>query len=384
MREPQLIQAMTEFNQKISPYMVGHENQIFSPLGLFSLLVLMLEGAQGETRSEIESVLQLPEGSAGLIQEVKDMLRSMEQTNNEEHGTMLATANAAWLRSDVSVVPDFKSTIELIAGEVGWLDFDGQPEESIRQINRWAAEKTRGLVDHVLPENKNLSESVMLLTNVVYFKSRWMSQFGKPIPGKFVRLDGSEIRAAMMKTKLSSVRAYGKDQFFALEIPYLRGTYTFIALLPAKAGRQAFDAMERDMAGLRQEILSKLNRNKRISSIELEMPEFTITGDLDFGRSFKAMGFQNIFSDRADFSGFTTDTPVKVSEIMQNAKIDLNQYGTTAYSFSWMNVIATSALIPPPPPPRVRLDRPFFFWIIHPTSDLVIFAGKLLDPGEID
>jgi serine protease inhibitor len=35
----------------------------------------------------------------------------------------------------------------------------------------------------------------------------------------------------------------------------------------------------------------------------------------------------------------------------------------------------------PEPVVEVRVDRPFLFWIIHPSTGTVLFCGRIVDPS---
>ena len=89
------------------------------------------------------------------------------------------------------------------------------------------------------------------------------------------------------------------------------------------------------------------------------------------------LGLENIFSDKADFSGISEQN-TKVDTILQKTKLELDQNGTKAAAVTAAIMECMSALAPDPVVKEVNLDRPFAFLIYDDINGEMLFAGKVV------
>jgi serpin B len=87
----------------------------------------------------------------------------------------------------------------------------------------------------------------------------------------------------------------------------------------------------------------------------------------------------SVFSSEGDFSGVTREPGFHVSQILHDASLTVDQYGTEAAAAT----LAVKILgIPPPKPTELTIDRPFLFAIVHRASGVILFLGKVGDPSR--
>ena len=92
------------------------------------------------------------------------------------------------------------------------------------------------------------------------------------------------------------------------------------------------------------------------------------------------MGMVDAFSaDRADFSGMTDATDLKIDAVVHKAFIKVDEEGTEAAAATGVSVGITSVQ-PESKPIEMRIDRPFIFVIRHTTSGAILFMGRVVDP----
>jgi len=105
-----------------------NENVMISPYGVQHLLDLARTGADGKTKTEIEQVL-------GYTESVK-----WESLSDNT----LTTAAALWVQQRYPILPEYLQTArENFGSSIEQADFSGNPNEAVKLINAWCAEKTR-------------------------------------------------------------------------------------------------------------------------------------------------------------------------------------------------------------------------------------------------
>lgn len=198
------------------------ENLVFSPASIGHALLMARAAADEETGAAIDRAFGLPAGLAAheAWNAIDQMIAAVADTEDEITVTI---ADRIWPRVDIE--PD-QRWIDLLASEHGatteTLDFAGNPEGSREAINSWVGDQTEGLIPELLPDGFIRSETVLVLTDAVYFKARWERVFGKygTVTDTFTRLDGSTTSVEFMRElELADRRGTGEG-FVGAEIPY--------------------------------------------------------------------------------------------------------------------------------------------------------------------
>ncbi|MCS7103860.1 MAG: serpin family protein, partial [Candidatus Korarchaeum sp.] len=146
------------------------ENNIVSPLSVYSALVIVYEGAEGETADEMASTLHLlGENPAQGYRSLLESLSGIEA---------LKVANALWVQRDFPIRRDYlKRVSDYYSGVVENLDFAKDPEGSRRRINEFVREKTAGKIDELLPRGSLDGMTRLVVTNAAHFKGNWKYRF---------------------------------------------------------------------------------------------------------------------------------------------------------------------------------------------------------------
>ncbi|MGH7588747.1 MAG: serpin family protein [Gemmatimonadota bacterium] len=341
------------------------ENVFVSPLSVSMVLGMLLNGAAGETQSEIETALGL---SALTLDEINRAYRDLiDLLLGLDRSVETRVANSIWIREGFPVVPEFLDTNrEFFGAEVAGLDFDDPG--SVERINGWVEEETNGrikqIIDMIRPEH------VMFLINAMYFKGLWQIPFDKDDtrPAPFRRADGSEVQVQMM-TVDSLFANNVTDRYHAVDLPYGGGAFSMTIVLPAEGVATADLVAALDAPAWRT-----LIEGLHPQFLQVSLPRFELEYEKTLNETLQELGIRKAFGD-ADFSRLTPGGGVWLDYVKQKAFVKVDEAGTEAAAAT-VGAIAVSA------PPPFLADRPFVFAIRERLSGTILFVGQVTDPSR--
>jgi serpin B len=175
--------------------------------------------------------------------------------------------------------------------------------------------------------------------------------------------------AAELRHGLFSI---GDREIEVLQLPYGRG-FSMVVLLPAdEAGITLLE--ER----LSPSLLRKYMKSLKTRKVRVFLPRFGFSADLSLKAPLVKMGMVDAFiSGRADFSGIAPPPgDLFASQVFHSTYIAVDEEGTEASSATAVHVKRNGHSTP-----TFRADRPFLFLICHDSTGILLFMGKLFDPG---
>jgi serpin B len=161
-----------------------------------------------------------------------------------------------------------------------------------------------------------------------------------------------------------------------VSLPYENGQLNMIVLLPRTA--EGLKDLEKQLTSARlNEWLGKMTTNR----VNVDLPKFKFTSQFKMKQVLSEMGMKQAFTNGADFSGMTTKEPLKISEVIHKAFVDVHEAGTEAAAATAVIMVkAGSAKIDPPQIQNFRADRPFVFLIQEARTGSVLFVGRVANP----
>jgi serpin B len=365
-------------------------NLFFSPYSISTALAMTYAGARGQTQEQMATALCFPT-SAEALQKlgagnqpmsqgqfaqafgriIKDLNARGDQSKYE-----LRVANALWGQKGYEFLPAFIQLVETqYDGKLQILDFVAATEKARQTINAWVEKQTNGKIKDLISPGVLDAMTRLVLTNAVYFKGNWASQFKKDQTkdGPFTLLDGSNVQVPMMNQQAEF--GYAEiDTFQVLEMPYVGQELSMVILLPKEAG--GIGALEK---GLTADSLSNWLSRIQKREVIVSVPKFRMTQKLDMGGVLQAMGMTNAFSQAADFSGMTGNRELFISAVIHQAYVDVNEEGTEAAAAT--GVIMKLTMIGPGQTPIFLADHPFIFLIRDHRSGSILFLGRTMNPN---
>lgn len=348
---------------------VQDENLMLSPLSASTALTMLLNGCAGQTYQQIQQMLGYTTLEIGEANHIYNVL--VDQLIHADGNVKLALANAVWYRQKIPFKTPFLDTMRTsFSARVEELDFS--LPQALTTINGWASDNTFGKIPEVLSEIS--PDAVMFLMNALYFKGSWKYQFNAELTRNmpFYPETGDAVNVPTMSGKMPVV-TYASNNFTALELPYGRGNFSMLFLLPTEGSLAEFieDFQMEDWNAMTHYFESATASD----TIEINIPKFKFSYEKVLNNQLQSMGMTDAFNpSEANLSGIT-DESVFVSFVKQNTYIEVNEVGTEAAAVTTIGIELTSM------PNSFYANKPFVFVIREKTSNTILFIGKVLLPA---
>ncbi len=348
----------------------NEENTLISPLSVSMALSMTANGADAQTRTEMETVL----GSS--VEDINEYMAYYLTNAAEQDDVRLNIANSVWFRDcdGLKVEEDFlNANSQYYGAEVFASAFD---EGAVEDINHWVENETDGmipqLVDNISPED------MMVLINAIAFDAKWEDIYDdyQIEDGTFTAADGTEQEVEML---LGWEDVYYEfDNAVGFSKAYEGYNYRFVAILPDEDMTVSEWIAEMDSDA----VLAELGDPSREYEVVTQTPKFKYETDLRLGDVLADMGMPTAFDPtNADFSNMAQYTeggeeyPLYIGDVIHKTCIDLNETGTRAAA-------ATAVMLPASDAPGeiiykyVTLDRPFVYMIVD-NNNIPLFMGTV-------
>jgi len=342
------------------------EQSVFiSPLSISAALTMTYNGAETTTREAMSKVLGFNDADREQVNlSYNHLLGHLEQVDKK---VVLNIANSIWVREGEAVKEDFLNrNKDTFRAEIAALDLS--KESSLNTINAWISKATKGKIERMLAPPPD-PQVVMYLINAIYFKGQWTTPFEpeRTFDGVFTALDGTKQAIRMMNRHGRVEYTQGED-YKAVRLPYGNGNISMIAILPDEDIHinTFVEAMNHEqLSTIRSTLIETEDVNLQIPRFELEY------GIKQLNDSLAALGMEEAFSSRADFSGIRPG--IYISEVLHKAVIEVNEEGSEAAAATVV-VMQESAVLEPV---TFIADRPFLFLIMDEKTETILFMGKV-------
>jgi serpin B len=352
-------------------------NLFFSPESISTALAMAYAGARGDTASEMAKALHFTLPPDRLHPAMGALFANL---NAAHDGYQLRVADALWAEKDYTFLDDF---LKLTSTDYGAgfrpVDFKTAPEAVRLTINQWVEQQTAGKIKDLLQSGVLTPATRLVLTNAIYFKGNWQTQFDKAqTRDEDFHLSAAQTVKAPLMNLQGRFNYFNGGTFQALEIPYESGDLSMIVFLPNDAG--GLPALEQSLtAASAQQWLGQLRPG---SKIILALPKFKMTGQFGLNGALTALGMRQAFEQGvADFSGMTGKRDLWISAAIHKVFVDVNEEGTEAAAATAI-VMRSLAVTRKQPPIVFRADHPFIFLIRDNRSGGILFMGRVTDPTK--
>nr|XP_023013441.1 uncharacterized protein LOC111503378 [Leptinotarsa decemlineata] len=369
--------------QLLKTFSSQYRNVIVSPISLKVILALLYQGATANTAKEFEHVLHFINKTSSK-EHFSNILAGLQESSRSEY--LLNLGSSIFLDKQISINPNFEHiSRKYFRTDIKPTNFSNTEEASIK-INLWVQQLTNGKVTQLVTPG-DLIQTLMLVTNAVYFKGTWTHPFPKEksYEGNFHYANDYFGKEKLVTVKVPYMST--TDEFFfksvdsldakILRMPYKGSSFSMFFILPNSL-RGLPDLIRKISLSKITEVLYEMNK----SLVEVHIPKFKFNFLAKLAEPLQKFGLQQMFQNTASFTDIvkTNQTLLRqlvVSDIVQKSGIEVDEEGSVVYSATNVNIgnkfgEAKEEFI---------ATHPFLFYIEGPNGTL-LFIGKVENPLE--
>lgn len=375
-KSEQLIKADNEFGLEMFSRIYKSpdcpENYMISPLSISLALSMAYNGANTQTKEEMQKAMRLGGLKTDEINPAHKAL--VEALINTDEKVIMEVANSIWYRNAYNVEDNFLNiNKDYYNAEVHPANFDS---ETVSLINDWVSDKTHEKITKIIEEIP--AEAVLYLINAIYFNGTWTKEFNKENTHQwnFKTSEGNTTVDMMMRR--DSVDYFSNETFSSVKLPYGKENFNMMVLLP-QPGKSVDDILQQ---------LTPSNWEKWqnafsfTNSIEILLPKFKIEYEEVLNNYLYDMGMQLAFTPMADFSGINPARDLYISFVKHKTFVEVDEEGTEAAAVTIIGFETTSERPSGPQWIPFHSDRPFLFAITEKDTGAILFIGKVGNPAN--
>jgi serpin B len=365
----------------------GRRNLVWSPLSLYEAMLMVGEGANGNTFTELERITHLKskeayrEWSLGFLNDAKKNVKE-----NGQYNISLNIANRLYADDDFELDDEFNKNLEkYYQSQLELIDFS-DAQKSADRINKWISNQTNNIIKDVLKAKDIDPLTRLMLVNALHFKAPWSKSFDADLTTKenFTLSTGRLIELQTMH--LTSHFSYFYDKKHKsqwINLPYKgNNRYVLTLVLPDKGTE--LRVLEKKLLR-NSKVLSSIfhtldNRTNLNTRVQLSLPKFRIESSLDFVKHFKQ--YYNVKvpfdANKADFSLMSSarERDLFISKIIHKAVIDVDEAGTEAAAVTVIQMLSRSGMFLHEDPIQLTFLRPFLFYLRDINIKVPLFVGR--------
>ncbi len=365
--------GMTPFVQKTAVELLSgaeNENRAYSPLNLYFALGMLAEMTDGNSRTQVLDLM-----GATSTEALREDIAALWLSNYSDDGRVTSLlANSLWLSDRYTFN---QPTLDILAQNHRASSYRGtMGDEAFNETFRaWMNEQTGGLLKDSVDGLEFTPATVLALTSTIYYAAGWRDEFSESMTAeRTFHAPTGDVTHEFLNESTSGSYYWGEN--FAATAKYLEGNGKMWLILPDEG------ISPKDL--LTDEGVTALytggESNRTTVQINLSVPKFDVSSDLDLTESLTALGITDVFDPAvSDFTPITTQSDgLAVTEAKHAARVTIDEEGCLAAAYTVMMVTET-AMMPPEEEVDLIFDRPFLF-VLTGEDGAVLFMGIVNQP----
>ncbi|NXW50119.1 A1AT protein, partial [Nyctiprogne leucopyga] len=344
------------------------KNILFSPVSISTAFALLALGSRATSQTQVLEGLAFNLTNTQEEEIHEGFHHLLFLLNHPDHQVQLSMGNALFMDKNLKPLETFLKDIKkFYKGKVVSCNFQNSTKAE-KEINDHIKNKTHGNINQILKELD--PNTLMVIVNYIYFKAYWENPFNiKGTHKDYFHMNAKTSVEVEMMTRDGFYKTYSDRKLSCkvVQIPY-KGNVAALFILPNKGKMKLLeDALTKDT-------VSKWEKSLERRRIEVYIPKLTISGTYDLKKMFMNLGVTDVFSDRADLSGITGKSDLKVSKAAHKALLKIHENGTEVAAVTGTDFLPHSV------PPVVKFNRPFLVLIVDQYTQSILFMGKIVNP----
>ena len=344
----------------------NNDKYVVSPLSASLALSMAMNGADGETYSQIADAMSLGDYSLDEINSYNKKL--IDGLGKLDKQAKLTVANSVWLNEGFYPLETFnQQMIKYYAATSEVLDFSSA--NAVNTINNWVSNETNGLIPQLY--EYLIDGTQFVLADAFYFKCPWHDKFDKKNTkvDKFYAYDGTVQDVEFMTTKNVPYQYYSEDNKFRIFSLYLGKNKAFsMDFVETAYDVTIEECVELLDNGKLGEAYNKAYKRKGTFTI----PKLNIDVNEVLDDALIAMGVKDAYDDnKADFSKLTNKR-INILEVRQANVFGIDEDGGEAATATGVQSGDGAA-----PMEYCIINRPFLFFVRENKTNTILYAGKV-------
>lgn len=346
------------------------KNIVYSPLSIKYALSMLNEGAQGETKEEIDDV----------IEDLKfPKYKSIDKN--------LSFANAIFIRDSYkeNVKSDFNDSLKKkYDAEICYDKF-----ENATNVNKFIEERTLGIIKNMLYDSAIQDPNLrLIIINALAIDMEWKESFSfnSTYGSDFIFSDGTKMQATTMhksNSKSKSISFYKNDEIVSISMDlkkYDNVELEFMAIMPKTS-------LSEYVKNFKVENIDEIREKSKLASetksgIDISIPKFKYDYDLELKNDLSKLGINRVFAQDADLSNIADDPyGLYVSDALHKADIEFSEEGVKAAAVTAIMVAGNSMPVQEEKE-EIIIDKPFLYVIRDKANDEIWFVGTVYNPNS--
>ena len=352
-----------DFWKKLQENETLDNNYFISPLSLHIALGMLLNGADTETKTEIQKVLGLENQSMEEINKTyAELIENLPKVDPKVVNTI---ANSIWQDKNFASEKDFIDNLTNNFNARLYTEDFANPA-TVNKINQWASDNTNAKIKKILEQIE--PSQVMFLINALYFKGDWTKEFKTENTQKAEFFGTKNTKVVDMMNQTSEFKYADLADYQLVELPYGSEKYTMNIVLPKNT------IIENVVKSLNAPAWQTAQNSLSKRKVVVSLPKFKIEYSKKLNGILQQLGMVKAFSDQADLSKIAKPAgKLKVGFVKQDTFVAVDEKGTAAAAVTTIGIEVTSL----PVYPEIICNKPFAFLITEKTSNTIMFIGKV-------
>ncbi|XP_009999203.1 PREDICTED: ovalbumin-related protein X-like [Chaetura pelagica] len=364
-----------------------NDNIFCSPLSIIAALAMVYLGARGNTEYQMEKVLHFDKiaGLEGTIQTkcgksvnihllFKELLSDITAPKSNYS---LHIANRLYAEKTSPILPIYlKCVRKLYRAGVEMVNFKTAPDQARQLINSWVENQTNGQIQDFLEPGSVDLETVLVLVNAIYFKGIWKTAFKeehtREMPFRVTEQESKPVQM-MCQNSTFKMAVVAAEKMKILELPYTTGELSMLVLLPDDISDLEQLENKISFEKLTEWTSPNVMEKRRV---KLYLPRMRIEEKYNLTSVLEALGMTDLFSPSANLSGISTAKNLKISEVIHEAYMQVNEEGTEMAGTSGAMGVTKQAS----EPEEFKADHPFLLLTRHNPTNSILFIGRYHSP----
>ena len=344
----------------------NNDKFVVSPLSASLALSMAMNGADGETYSQIADAMSLGDYSLDEINSYNKKL--IDGLGKLDKQAKLTVANSVWQNEGFYPLETFnQQMIKYYAATSEVLDFSSA--NAVNTINNWVSNETNGLIPQLY--EYLIDGTQFVLADAFYFKCPWYKKFDvkNTKVDKFYAYDGTVQDVEFMTTKNVPYQYYSEDNKFRIFSLYLGKNKAFsMDFVETAYDVTIEECVELLDNGKLGEAYNKAYKRKGTFTI----PKLNIDVNEVLDDALIAMGVKDAYDDnKADFSKLTNKR-INILEVRQANVFGIDEDGGEAATATGVQSGDGAA-----PMEYCIINRPFLFFVRENKTNTILYAGKV-------